>query len=121
MRKGELAEILALHAEALNAGKEQADLLLARYPEQSSELAALLWLARSVQSALVPVKPRPAFSASLRQELARQRPADDDDSRRLLWWGAALGSALSVAGLVFLIIRRFWWPPAPPPAATTPL
>ena len=117
MADREWIEILATHADKLNAGTNEEAAYLATLPEHQDTLEPLLALARKVKDALAPVEPAPAFCENLRLSLlaaARQRlasPLSSTKSQRpthlfrrhrkeILIGAAALGSVVSVAGIV---------------------
>ena len=116
MADREWIEILATHADKLNAGANEETEYLATLPEHRDTLQPLLALARKVKDALVSVEPAPAFCENLRLSLlaaAHQRLASrlGSKSRRpvhlfrrhrkeILIGAAALGSVVSVAGIV---------------------
>jgi hypothetical protein len=109
VKRADLANLLAAHADRLNAGSDDSG-LLAHYAEASA-VRTLLLLARSVKEALVPLRPPDTF----RHELAGQLlEADHYLYSRWhagLWRRAALlGSLLSVAGVLLLFLRynRGW-------------
>jgi len=121
MADREWIEILATHADKLNAGVNEEAAYLATLPEHQDTLQPLLALARTlarkVKDALAPVEPAPAFCENLRLSLlaaARQRlvsrlsttksqrPVHLFRRRRkeILIGAAAVGSVVSVAGIV---------------------
>ena len=116
MANREWIEILATHADKLNAGTNEEAEYLATLPEQQDTLQPLLALARKVKNALAPVEPNPAFRENLRLSLLAaahqrsvsrlslkpQRPVHLFRSHRkeILIGAAALGSVVSVAGIV---------------------
>ena len=111
MKKDELAEILAAHADALIEGRDISAQFLSRFPEQSAELSALFQLASSVRSSLTPVS-SPDFRSRLQRQLTEYAPSGPitiaPASRpRLVWLLAAAGSLLPVAGLAIWAVRRF--------------
>jgi hypothetical protein len=109
-------EILATHADKLNAGVSEEAEYLATLPEHQNTLQPLLALARKVKDALAPVEPDSAFCKNLRLSLlaaAHQRLASRPNSKsqrpthlfrrhrkEILIGAAALGSVVSVAGIV---------------------
>jgi len=117
-------EILASHADKLNAGTNEEAEYLATLPEHQDTLQPLLALARKVKDALAPVEPDPAFRENLRLSLlaaAHQRSASRLSStkskrpvrlfrrhrKEILIGAAALGSVISVAGIVaYWILAR---------------
>jgi len=116
MKRPDISNVLNGHAEILIAeGSDQAgeatNILLARYPESTAELAPLFKLASDVKAALVPVAV-PAFRSQLRRNLEAYRPADivigPSITRRKQKWFfvAAAGSALSVVGIIVVLLRR---------------
>ena len=118
MADRELIEILATHADKLNAGTNEEAEYLATLSEHQDTLQPLLTTARKVKDALAPVEPDSAFCENLRLSLlaaAHQRSASrltsSTKSRRpvhlfrrrkkeILIGAAALGSVVSVAGIV---------------------
>jgi hypothetical protein len=118
MADREWIEILATHADKLNAGVNEEAAYLATLPEhQEDTLQPLLALARKVKDALAPVEPAPAFCENLRLSLlaaARQRLVSRLSStksqrpiylfrrhrKEILIGAAAVGSVVSVAGIV---------------------
>ena len=126
MADREWIEILATHADKLNAGVNEEAEYLATLPEHQDTLQPLLALARKVKDALSPVKPDPAFCENLHLRLlaaAHQRSASrlslraepqaegSTKSQRpvhlfrrhrkeILIGAATLGSVVSVAGIV---------------------
>jgi len=128
MADREQIEILATHADKLNAGgKEEAE-YLATLPEHRDALHPLLALARKVKDALAPLEPDPAFRKNLSLSLlaaARQRAVSRLSLRtegsakaqrpvqlfrrhrkEILIGAATLGSVVSVAGIVYWIHTR---------------
>jgi hypothetical protein len=111
MKKDELIDILAAHADALIEGRDISAQFLTRFPEQSTELSALFQLASSVRSALTPVS-SPDFSSRLQRQLTDYAPSGPITIApiarpKMVWLVAAAGSVLSVAGLAIWAIRRF--------------
>jgi hypothetical protein len=122
MANREWIEILATHADKLNAGTNEEAKYLATLPEHHDTLYPLLSLARKVKDALAPVEPDPAFCENLRLSLlaaARQRSASRPSlqaegsiksqrpvhlfrrhRKEILIGAAAVGSVVSVAGIV---------------------
>jgi hypothetical protein len=117
MADREWIEILATHADKLNAGVNEEAAYLATLPEHQDTLQPLLALARKVKDALAPVEPAPAFCENLRLSLlaaARQRLVSRLSStksqrptylfrrrrKEILIGAAAVGSVVSVAGIV---------------------
>ena len=122
MADREWIEILATHADKLNAGTNEEAAYLATLPEHQDTLQPLLSLARKVKDALAPVEPDSAFCENLRLSLlaaARQRSASRLSPRakgstksqrplhlfrrrrkEILIGAAAVGSVVSVAGIV---------------------
>lgn len=117
MADKEWIEILATHADKLNAGRNEEAEYLATLPKLQDTLQPLLALARKIKDALALMEPDPAFCENLRLSLlaaARQQsasPLSPTRSRRpvhlfrrhkreILIGAAALGSVVSVAGIV---------------------
>ncbi len=104
-------EILAAHADQLNAGLRGT----AAYPPmnsaQLSSLSPLLHLAEWLSDALVRVDPSPAFVHQLGQELAeataqRQLSMFERYRKAILVVAATIGSAVSLIGIVLLYFFR---------------
>jgi flagellar biogenesis protein FliO len=111
MKKDELAEILATHADALVEGRDISAQFLAHFPEQSAELSSLFQLASSIRSALTPVS-SPDFRSRLQSQLTDYAPSGPititpTARPKMVWLVAAAGSLLSVAGLAIWALRRF--------------
>ena len=116
MKTKDLIELLAGHADALNRGQDTTGALLTYHSEEAAELAPMLWLARSLKTAMEPAVPSATFKASLQQQLLQASLAPAEARRPILWIGAAaVGSLLSVAGLVLWLLRR----PRPQPQPVT--
>ena len=108
-------EILAAHADRLNAGLEG----LAAYPSMTSEqrhaLEPLLQLAEQLYKVLVPIDPSPVFVRELGQELAlvaarSQLSILERYRKAILVTAATIGSAMAALGLCLLLVpRRRWW------------
>ena len=69
MADREWIEILATHADKLNAGTNEAAEYLATLPEHQDTLQPLLSLARKIKDALTTVEPDAAFCENLRLSL----------------------------------------------------
>lgn len=104
-------EILAAHADRLNAGLRGA----AAYPPMTSDqrriLAPFLQLAEWLSETLVMVEPSPTFVHRLGQDLAlaaaqSQLSLFERYRRAILVAAATLGSALSLLGLVLFYLFR---------------
>ena len=104
-------EILAAHADRLNAGLRGA----AAYPSMTSEqrrtLTPLLRLAERLAEALVFVEPSPAFVQRLGQDLAKVAAQGhlslfERYRKAILLFVATVGSALSLMGLVLFYLFR---------------
>ncbi len=132
MADREWIEILAIHADKLNAGAKEEAEYLATLPEHQDMLQPLLALARRVKDALAPVEPDPAFCENLRLSLlaaAHQRAVSRQSLRaepqaesstksqhpahlfrkhrkEILIGAATLGSVVSVAGIFYWIHTR---------------
>ena len=117
MADKELIEILATHADKLNAEADEETEYLATLPEHQATLQPLLTVARKVKDVLAPVEPDPAFRENLRLSLlatAHQQLVFRLGSTRprlpvhplkisrkeVLIGAAALGWVVSVAGIV---------------------
>lgn len=109
MKKQELLDLLADHAQALNdEGAERLDTatwLVDDGPAaRGSSVVALLQLAQAVKRVLVPVEPSALFQSELRAKLERgeSEAAGKRPFSREVWLGAAAAGAV---GLLFLIVR----------------
>lgn len=109
----EIADILSLHAEALNQGRVLADpLTQLGSAVERSQTAELLGLAQKVKTVLGRPAPRPAFIAELKAQLLHAHrqvtqaspPAAD---RRTLWIG--LGVSLAIGSLLTAILAILGW------------
>lgn len=123
MRKETLLELLAAHADALNATEDvetfdSSGWLLAYYGrEVSQQVMSLLQVAQAIKQVLVPVPPPALFRMRLRQRLVQEEAeVEKRPKRHLVWLGAALGSALSIGG--FFLYRR--WRLKSLPGASSP-
>jgi hypothetical protein len=109
-----LTEILMAHADRPDERRHNGEDYLEMFPAYCSELEPLLTIAETVQEALPPVEPAPAFRESLRQRLlvAAQKKAAARNIQltrppgRGLLIGAVVGSALSVIGIIALFLRN---------------
>ncbi len=113
MKDFAVADIVNIHAEALNAnaGRDPSAELMAAHP-QHEELAGLFRVAGRLKTALKPVTPRPEFVAHLKQQLAREaRTLKEQDPRRqqLVWLTIGIGSLVYSVGLLTMGIRATWW------------
>jgi len=94
-------EILAAHADRLNAGLIGAVAYPPMLPEQQRALEPLLLLAEQLVKAMVPVEPSPIFVQKLGQELAQiatwsQLSLIQRYRRAIVFTVATLGSAVSL-------------------------
>jgi len=111
MKRKEVVNFLASHADALIKGMDMTPRFRSRFPEDLSELAPLLQLAEAVKDALPPV-PSPEFKKKLGRKLLEYGPAEitvNPSIPQLRWlWLAVAGvtSALSITGVVLLLLRR---------------
>ncbi len=104
-------EILAAHADHLNAGLKGLVAYPPMTPEQRHVLEPLLQLAERLYQVLIPVEPSPAFVQKLGQDLAMatargQLSLVGRYRKVILVTAATLGSALSLGGLVLLYLFR---------------
>lgn len=111
MKKRELQDLLALHADHLVAGRDQTEELLAWYGGEVPDLAPLLQMAQRLRRALLPVSPRPGFVQQLQQDLRqgnRQLTVTVPESPRISTWLGAmtLGSLLSLIGVILFLRRQ---------------
>ena len=104
-------EILAAHADRLNAGFRGSAAMPSMASDERPALTPLLELAEWLSEVLVAIDPRPAFVQKLGQELAlaaaRSQLSLLERYRKAIVLGlATLGSALSLLGLVLLYLFR---------------
>lgn len=104
-------EILAAHADKLNAGVRGPSAYPPMTSDQRRTLAPLLQLAEWLSEALVMVEPSPAFVQKLGQELAvaaarSQLSLLERYRKAILLLVATIGSALSLIGLVLFYLFR---------------
>jgi hypothetical protein len=104
------AEILSQQAASLLAGLDRTpELLAATASADRAELEGLMGLARRLNSAMLPVAPRPGFAAELRTQLDLARPAaeaarqKEKEQRRR--WMAGIGGAVYLLSLGFVTYR----------------
>jgi hypothetical protein len=111
-----VSEILAAHADGLNAGQDRSQDYLAMFPVYAEELASLFRLASLAKRVLVPVEPSVSFrhylGESLVQAARRQiahppAPVQPRVNRELVIRAAAAGSALAGAGVLALMWRSW--------------
>lgn len=110
--RNKIVELLSQHADALQAGGDADEELLAANPERRGALAGLFALAGRVRSALAPVEPPPDFVADLKRQLVanadRARAVTRREravQRRALVVAAGAGGAVYLLGLVALALR----------------
>jgi hypothetical protein len=104
-------EILASHADRLNAGLKGVEAYPPMSADQQRALLPLLQLAEILAEALVLVEPSPIFVQRLGQELAlaatkSQLSVIERYRKAILLVVATIGSALSVIGLVLFYFFR---------------
>jgi hypothetical protein len=104
-------EILAAHAEQLNAGLRGPTAYPPMTSDQRHALAPLLQLAEWLSETLVMVEPSPAFVQKLGQELAMaatqsQLSLIERYRKAILLLVATVGSTLSVVGLLLFYLFR---------------
>lgn len=108
MKRRELLDLLADHADELNRSEDAVDFdlvgWLADYGSTTAmpSLLALLQLAQAVKRALVPVQPSALFRSELGFRLVQEELVGKRPFPREVWWGAA---AAGVVGLVLLLFR----------------
>ena len=104
-------EILAAHADRLNAGLRGSGAYPTMNSDQRHALMPLLKLAEWLSETLVMVEPSPIFVQRLGQDLAMaatqsQLSLLERYRKAILLMVATVGSALSVAGLVLFYLFR---------------
>lgn len=104
-------EILASHADRLNAGLKGSAAHPTMPPRQRSALEPFMQLAEWLYQALTPVEPSPTFVQKLGQELALaaahgQLSFIERYHKKILVTAATLGSVLSLMGLVLFYRQR---------------
>ena len=109
MKRRELINLLADHADALNKGTDPEDvtewLAASDLLVNASSMLTLLQLARAVKQTLVPVAPSPFFHSELKRRLARKEEVKN--KKRPFPKTILLGAAVSVIGLTIFLLRRF--------------
>ncbi|MEJ2746837.1 MAG: hypothetical protein P8183_02810 [Anaerolineae bacterium] len=101
MKRHELIDLLADHADALNEGAGYDDVSAGL--TNGSSVVALLQLAQAVKRVLVPVSPSPFFQLELKGRLLQD---EDSVGKRPLPKTIWLGAAVSVVGLAIFLLRR---------------
>jgi hypothetical protein len=120
-----VTELLAAHADQLNRNDAIAnDSVLAAFPQDREELAALMQVAARVKQTLKPVTPAPAFRARLHDGLMlaahhQQAQRIYIDKRGEPQWGWLLGAA-AAAGII-AVVWRSRTQPHPVPVAEAEL
>ena len=104
MKRRELVDLLADHAEALNVGAGDDWLAGAGSFTAVSSLLSLFQLAQAVKRALVPVAPSPLFRADLKRQLV-QSPVISE-AKRPFPVTIVVGTAVSVIGFTIFLLRR---------------
>jgi len=111
MRKGEVREILATHADQLLSPYSSYDNGLTR----NNQVQALLDLAEQLQGILVPIEPKSDFRRRLHGEVlleAQRRQGEpapnlfQQHRKGILIGAAAVGSVASVVGVVVAFVLR---------------
>lgn len=113
MKDAKEVELVHLHAEALNEGRDIATTLAETLP-QPSGIANLFGVAGKLKSALRPVEASAHFAAELRQQLVRHaraltRQREEDRQERMMWFAIGVGSVVYVVGLFVASARFAWW------------
>lgn len=108
-----IEDLLAAHADALLAGRDDSDVKLDRYgiaPSQVAEVTELLHLARQLRDSLTPVTLSEEFVRRLKSELVGEQPVTLFVRWRKLppqyQLAAKLGGLTLGAGIVLLATRR---------------
>ena len=113
---GKLIELLEAQATALAAGNTESLSLLALYPDVADRARPLMTLASMLASALLPVRPRPAYRSRLQRGLVdaaqskRALPAMSPQPVTHTWrpWvlgAATIGSIVSVVGVIAYLLH----------------
>jgi hypothetical protein len=107
MKRRELVDLLADHADVLNDNEaDAAGWVDNRVPLTAvSTLLTLLQLAQAVKRVLVPVAPSPVFRSALKTQLSQAELCGD--GKRPLAKTIWVGAAVSVIGLTIYLLRRF--------------
>ncbi len=113
MKDAKEVELVHLHAEALNEGRDIGHTLAETLP-QSSGIANLFGVAGKLKSALRPVEASAHFAAELRQQLVRHaraltRQKEEERQERMMWFAIGVGSVVYVVGLFVASARFAWW------------
>ena len=113
MKNASEVELVHLHAEALNEGRDIGNVLAETLP-QSPVLADLFGVAGKLKSALRPVEASAHFAAELRQQIVRHARAltkqrEEKRQERVMWFAIGVGSVVYVVGLFVASARFAWW------------
>ncbi len=113
MKDEKEVELVHLHAEALNDGRDIGHALAGTLPHPS-DVADLFGIAGKIKSAMRPVEASVHFAVELKQQLARHARAltkqnEEARQQRLLWFAVGAGSVLYVIGLFVASARIAWW------------
>ncbi|MCP4429005.1 MAG: hypothetical protein GY803_31355 [Chloroflexi bacterium] len=109
MKKRQLIELLADHAEALNRvendGRLDTAAWLADYESTANQspLLVLLQLAQAVKRALVPIQPSALFQSELRMRLAQA--SGEMAGKRPFPRSVQVGAIAGLVGLLLLVLR----------------
>ncbi len=113
MKDAKEVELVHLHAEALNEGRDIGHTLAETLP-QSSGIARLFDAAGKLKAALRPVEAGASFAVELRQQLIRHaraltRQREEERQERMMWFAIGVGSVVYVVGLFVASARFAWW------------
>ncbi len=104
IKRREIADLLADHADALNEDADVACLANSASLTAVSSVLSLLYLAQAVKRVLVPVTLSPSFQMELKDRLAQSELTIEEE--RPFPKPVLVGTAVSVIGLTLYLLRR---------------
>lgn len=111
MKKKEIRDLLARHADALFLNEAATDDFLVEINENDDQVASLLSLAASLKEALVPVVQVPSYRRYW--DAISEYPTQEVIIRQgrripILWLAIAIiGSLLSLVSIIIVVVRYF--------------
>ncbi len=104
MKRCEIVDLLADHADALNENADMVCLANSASLTAVSSVRTLLHLAQAVQRVMVPVTLSPSFQMELKDLLAQSELTIEEE--RPFPTTIVLGTAVSLIGLTLYLLRR---------------